>query len=69
MQGQFKIIDPANLIDNPFDLVGEKWMLISAGSEKTFNTMTASWGGMGVLWAKKVCFCVVRPGRHTFSLH
>ena len=66
MQGQFKTIDPADLPDNPFDLVGEKWMLITAGSKKAFNTMTASWGGMGVLWAKKVCFCVVRPGRHTY---
>jgi len=66
MEGQFKTIDPADLTDNPFDLVGEKWMLISAGSKKAFNTMTASWGGMGVLWAKKVCFCVVRPGRHTY---
>jgi flavin reductase (DIM6/NTAB) family NADH-FMN oxidoreductase RutF len=66
MKGEFKSIDPADLTGNPFDLVGEKWMLISAGNKKAFNTMTASWGGMGVLWAKKVCFCVVRPGRHTY---
>jgi flavin reductase (DIM6/NTAB) family NADH-FMN oxidoreductase RutF len=40
-------------------------MLITAGSRESFNTMTASWGGMGVIWNKKVCFCVVRPTRHT----
>lgn len=65
MHGEFETIDPAALPDNPFELIGEKWMLITAGSRKGFNTMTASWGGMGVLWARKVCFCVVRPGRHT----
>ena len=42
MEGQFKTIDPTDITDNPFDLVGEKWMLISAGSKKAFNTMTAS---------------------------
>ncbi len=66
MHTEFKTINPVALVDNPFELVGEKWMLITAGSRKAFNTMTASWGGMGVLWAKKVCFCVVRPGRHTY---
>ena len=34
-------------------------MLISR--EMKFNTMTASWGGMGVLWRKNVCFVFVRP--------
>ncbi len=24
-----------------------------------WNTMTASWGAMGVLWGKKVCFCFI----------
>ena len=27
--------------------------------------MTASWGGVGVLWNKPVCFCFVRPQRYT----
>jgi flavin reductase (DIM6/NTAB) family NADH-FMN oxidoreductase RutF len=63
---EFGEIDPAAITDNVFDLIGEKWMLITAGSRDSFNTMTASWGGMGVIWGKKACFCVVRPGRHTF---
>ena len=42
-------------------------MLITAGTLGSFNTMTASWGGMGVLWNKNVCFIFVRPHRHTFS--
>lgn len=67
MQTTFKTIDPATLKENPFDLIGKGWMLITAGSPEAFNTMTASWGGMGVIWAKNVCFCVVRPGRHTYG--
>ncbi len=29
--------------------------------------MTASWGGLGHLWNRDVCFCFVRPQRHTFG--
>jgi flavin reductase (DIM6/NTAB) family NADH-FMN oxidoreductase RutF len=32
-----------------------------------FNTMTASWGGLGVLWERKVATCYIRPTRHTFG--
>ena len=52
---------------NPFKLIGEDWMLITSGDEKNFNTMTASWGGLGVLWNKNVAFSFVRPQRYTFE--
>ena len=30
---------------NPFRLIGDEWMLVTAGNEKDgCNTMTASWG-------------------------
>ena len=29
------------------------------------NTMTASWGGLGVLWRKNVAFIFIRPQRFT----
>jgi flavin reductase (DIM6/NTAB) family NADH-FMN oxidoreductase RutF len=61
----FTVTDPEKITDNPFKLIGSDWMLITAGSRESLNTMTASWGGMGVIWNKKVCFCVVRPTRHT----
>jgi flavin reductase (DIM6/NTAB) family NADH-FMN oxidoreductase RutF len=60
-------IDPAEILDNVFDLIGEDWMLITAGEPSSFNTMTASWGALGVLWGKKVAFCFVRPVRHTYQ--
>ncbi|MDO4730843.1 MAG: flavin reductase [Clostridia bacterium] len=63
----FKEIDIKSLSFNPFTLIGDEWMLISAGEESKFNTMTASWGGVGVLWKKPVTFCFVRPQRYTFE--
>ena len=42
-------------------------MLITAGTPESYNTMTASWGGMGVLWNKNICFCVIRPTRYTYQ--
>ena len=32
-----------------------------------FNTMTASWGGLGVLWERKVATCYIRPTRYTYG--
>ena len=51
--------------ENPFKLIGEQWMLITAGDKESFNTMTASWGGLGWLWNNPVAFIFVRPERHT----
>ncbi len=59
--------DPREIPDNVFRLVHEDWMLITAGTLQSFNMMTASWGGLGVLWEKQVAMCVIRPGRHTYG--
>jgi flavin reductase (DIM6/NTAB) family NADH-FMN oxidoreductase RutF len=63
----FHEMKPESLTDNPFKLIGTDWMLVSAGTAKSFNTMTASWGGLGVLWERKVCFCFIRPTRYTYE--
>lgn len=39
----FKEIKAEDLQFNPFTRIGSDWMLITAGDEKKFNTMTASW--------------------------
>ncbi|MBQ5373195.1 MAG: flavin reductase family protein, partial [Bacteroidaceae bacterium] len=49
--------------EDVFHLIGKEWMLITAGNIKHFNTMTASWGGLGWLWNKPVAFIFVRPER------
>lgn len=53
--------------DSVFDMIGRQWTLISAGTEKHVNSMTASWGGMGVLWNKNIVTIYVRPERYTYE--
>lgn len=51
--------------EDAFTLIGSEWMLVTAGDENSFNTMTASWGGLGWLWNKPVAFIFIRPERYT----
>ncbi|HBR02449.1 MAG TPA: flavin reductase [Ruminiclostridium sp.] len=67
MNTNFKQIRPEEMTDNVFSLVGKDWMLITSGTPENYNMMTASWGGMGVLWKKNVCFVFVRPTRYTYE--
>jgi len=60
-----RLISPEELSGNAFEMIGKDWMLITASRGEEYNTMTASWGGVGVLWNKPVCFCFVRPQRYT----
>lgn len=50
---------------NPFEKIGKQWFLVTAGDEKGYNTMTASWGFAGVMWGKNTFTTVIRPQRHT----
>jgi flavin reductase (DIM6/NTAB) family NADH-FMN oxidoreductase RutF len=50
---------------NPFGAIGQDWMLVTAGDAEKVNTMTASWGGLGVLWGQNVAFVFIRPQRYT----
>ncbi|MDR3145876.1 MAG: flavin reductase family protein [Treponema sp.] len=56
---------------SPVGRIGDEWMLLSAGDTRTdrgnWNTMTASWGGLGVLWGRDAAFVFVRPVRHTYG--
>ena len=60
-------IKPEELSGNTFKMIGSDWMLVSAADGEKFNTMTASWGGMGVLWNKSVAFVFIRPQRYTYE--
>lgn len=61
----FKEISIEELSFNPFTKIGEEWMLVTAGDEQKYNTMTASWGGVGVLWGKNTATIYLRPQRYT----
>ena len=70
-----KVIRPEAISDNAFKLIGKDWMLVSACTKQLNdegkvitgrpNTMTASWGGVGVLWNKPVATIYLRPQRYT----
>lgn len=62
-----KELKVSELKDNMFDAIGHEWMLVTAGTPEKFNMMTASWGGVGVLWAKPVAFIFIRPERYTYE--
>jgi flavin reductase (DIM6/NTAB) family NADH-FMN oxidoreductase RutF len=64
---KFIEVSPEAITDNTFKLIGKDWMLVTVGTDTSFNTMTAAWGGLGVLWDKNICFCVIRPTRYTFA--
>lgn len=67
METGFKRIDPMEINENTFRLIGRDWILVTAGNPGAYNMMTASWGGLGVLWNKNVCFCFIRPTRYTYE--
>lgn len=62
-----KRIDVKDIGQNVFSAIGAQWMLLTAGDKSACNTMTASWGGMGVLWGKNVVTVYVRPQRYTYE--
>lgn len=61
----FQKVDPKSLDFNVFSAIGDQWMLITAGTSEKCNTMTASWGGLGVLWGAPTAIAYIRPQRYT----
>jgi flavin reductase (DIM6/NTAB) family NADH-FMN oxidoreductase RutF len=63
----FSNISPEQITDNVFKLIGQDWMLVTAGKPDNYNMMTAAWGCAGILWKKPVAIAFIRPQRHTYS--
>ena len=63
----FQEINVREFSMKPFKMIGDQWMLITAGTREKCNTMTASWGGLGVLWGKNVATIYIRPQRYTLE--
>ncbi|MGF6907100.1 flavin reductase family protein [Fusobacterium sp. PH5-44] len=61
----FKEINIKDFKCNPFEIIGNDWMLITAEKDGKVNTMTASWGGLGVIWGHNVASIYVRQSRFT----
>ena len=64
----YREIDPKQWKESPFARIGSDWMLITAEHGGRTNAMTASWGGMGVMWNENVAVIVLRPQRFTKTL-
>lgn len=61
----FNEISAKEFEGNPFVRIGDQWLLITAKKGDKVNTMTASWGGFGIMWNKNVSYVVLRPQRYT----
>lgn len=66
MEG-YRTVSPSEIDESAIRLIGSDWMLISAEAGGKINMMTASWGGLGVLWNKPAAFVFVRPQRYTYE--
>ena len=62
---EFQKTDVKSMEMKPFEKIGSQWMLIAAEKDGKANAMTASWGGLGVLWGKNVVTVYIRPQRYT----
>jgi flavin reductase (DIM6/NTAB) family NADH-FMN oxidoreductase RutF len=47
----------------------DAWFLLTSGDfvKGQYNTMTVSWGSIGMIWSKPFAQVVVRPTRHTYG--
>ena len=61
----FREVQPKDFMISPFHAIGSDWMLITAEKEGQVNTMTASWGGLGVIWGRNAAYVFVRDSRYT----
>ena len=52
-----------------YSIFNDQWFLLTSGdfSSGKFNSMTISWGSIGVIWNRPFVQVVVRPTRYTFE--
>ncbi len=64
----FREISPEEIRDSVFTLVGKVYPVITAGKENHYNSMTASGGGMGLLFKKPTTWCLLQANRYTLEI-
>lgn len=64
----FQPMDVKSTDINPFNMIGSEWFALTARSGDKINSMTAAWGGFGVMWGMNVAYIVVRDSRYTREL-
>lgn len=68
MNADFIKVKPENFNFSSFSLIGQDWLQITAADNDKVNTMTASWGGLGVMFNRKAAFVFIRPQRFTKTI-
>lgn len=63
----YKTVNPRTIKDNLIKCFAEEWALITAGTNESYNMMTASWGFTGEMWGDDSVAIAVRPQRYTMK--
>jgi len=64
----FKEIEPKNIPEDVFTLIGKDFAVLTAGKLSHYNSMVAGWGGWGILFSKPTTFLMLRSNRYTLEL-
>jgi len=64
----FEQISPEDISDNVFTLVGKIFPVVTVGNEENYNSMTASGGGMVMLFRKPATMLIFPLNRYTLEL-
>ena len=62
---EWKKVSVKDLDKSVFQRIGDEWMLITAEKDGRVNTMTASWGAMGIMWGVPTATVYIRPQSYT----
>jgi len=64
-----KPIDINDVILQFYRFLEVDWLLLTSGdfAAGKYNSMTISWGTLGVMWGRPIAHVVVRPVRYTFD--
>lgn len=63
----FKKISAEDFALAPFREIGGNWAVLTGCADFGFNSMTVSWGALGVLWGRPCAIVFVRPQRYTHN--
>lgn len=64
----YEAITPQEIEKNILALVGQNFTVITAGKIPEHNSMTASFGGIGILFGKPTTWCFLRANRYTLEI-
>ena len=63
----FEEIDPKDVREDIFTLVGDDFGILTAGASGSENAMVTSWGGWGIVFGKPGMFHFLRSNRYTLE--